>query len=131
MNAWEERGSEPMTRAQQKLLNAACGDLEQINWHGFRFSKEDWRHFLSGVILGCRIVPSVDMGEGPPGFIHMSRSSLELTKSNATDAITMAFYIGDDPASQNLTCKPVEWCHKVKLARGISESDDELAERYK
>jgi hypothetical protein len=121
-----------MSDEQRRLLNAACGDLATgIIWHGGnRLSKDDWRHFLSGTVMGWRMLPGVDMGQGAPGFVMLGGSSLSLTRSQATDAITMAFYIGDEPSAQHLSCKPVNWCDVVKLARGIRDADDELARRY-
>lgn len=127
MKTWEETGREPMSRKQQKLLNAACGDLETgiRFWGGSRFSKDDFRHLLSACVLGERLVPGVNTGNGDPGLIRMARSSLELSKSEATEAIQMAFDIGDNPRDQGLKCKPVRWCDVVRLARGIT--DEEMA----
>lgn len=120
---WEESGREPMTRQQQKLLNCACGDLAQMRWHGIVFGKDDYRHLLAAVVLGERLVPGINTGDGNPGLIRMSRSSLELTKSEATTAIRMAFDIGDNPEDQGLPAKPVNWCDKVLLARGFNPQD--------
>lgn len=127
---WQLSGNGMMSDAQRRLLNAACGDLEQMQWHGNRLSKDDWRHFISGTVLGWRMLPGIDMGNGPRGFVMLGGSSLKLTRTQATDAITMAFYVGDDPHEQGLTCNPVEWCGVVKAARGIRDSDDELARRF-
>lgn len=119
---WQEKGREPMTRQQQKLLNAACSDLAaQVRWHGICFDKGDYRHLLSAVVLGERLVPGVNRGDGPPGLVRMSRSSLELNKSQATEAIRMAFDIGDYPQDQGLSCNPVRWCAVICQARWITE----------
>lgn len=116
---------------QRKLLNAACGDLaDQIEWHGNRLSKDDWRHLLAGTVLGWRMMPAVDMGTGAPGFVMLGGSSLNLHKAECTDAITMAFHIGDEPSSQGLNSAPVRWCQVIRAARGISDADDELAGRW-
>jgi len=113
---WQEMLSEQ----QRKILNAACGDLAaQIRWHGFRLTKDDWRHLLAGTFLGWRMMPGIDMGDGRPGFIMLGGSSLKLTKEQCSDAITAAFAIGDDPSSQGLNFPPVRWCDAVCLARGI------------
>jgi hypothetical protein len=127
---WQLSGSGRMTDAQRRLMNAACGDLEQMRWFGKRLSKDDWRHLLSGTVLGWRIMPGVDMGNGDRQMIMLGGSSLELTRTQATDAITMAFYVGDAPHEQGLTCKPVAWCYVVRMARGISDADDQLADRF-
>jgi 2-keto-3-deoxy-galactonokinase len=112
---------EPLiTEEQKRMLNAACGDLAaQVRWHGFRMAKDDWRHFLCGTVMGWRMMPGYDRGQGAPGFVMLGGSSLKLTKAQATEAIEMAFHIGDHPEEQGLTCKPVDWCLVIKLARGI------------
>lgn len=122
--AWRENGREPMSRAQQKLLNSACGDLaEQLRWHGIVFSKDDFRHFLAAIALGERLVPGYNDGMGPPGLIRMARSSLELTKSQATQVIRMAFDIGDNPEDQGIKSRPVRWCEVVVKARWFVEQE--------
>ena len=114
---------EMMTDEQRNTLNAACGDLAaQVVWHGNRMSKDDWRHFLSGTVLGWRMMPAYDKGEGAPGFIMLGGSSLKLTKHQASLAIEMAFHIGDDPQSQHLNCPPVRWCQAVVMARFIEQA---------
>ena len=128
-------GREPwqsmLSREQQKLLNAACGDLaDQIIWHGQRLSKDDWRHLIAGTILGWRMMPAIDRGEGAAGFIMLGGSSLNMSKAESTDAITMAFHVGDHPEEQGLKCNPVNWCAVIKAARGIRDGDDALADRW-
>jgi len=113
-----------LTEQQRKLLNAAAGDLsKQIDWHGRRLSKDSWRHFLSGTAAGFIMVPAIDMGDGREGFVMLGKSSLTLTKEQATTALTMAFMIGDDPRSQRLTNPPVRWGRAVRLARGIPDNE--------
>ena len=55
---WQQRGEGRMSDAQRRLLNAACGDLTQLRWHGFRLTKDDYRHLLSGTVLGWRTMPA-------------------------------------------------------------------------
>lgn len=124
MSDWNITGESRMTDAQRRLLNAACGDLSRgLKWHGWRLSKDDYRHMLAGIQIGWRQVPGVDLGEGPRGFILLTGSSLDMTRSQATEAITMAFWLGDDPAAQGLDCSPVRWCDAVCIARGIIDSE--------
>jgi hypothetical protein len=117
-----------MSDAQRRLFNCACGDLaEQLRWHGFALSKDDWRHFFSGTVLGFRTLPAWDNGDGRQGVIMLGGSSLNLTKSEATDAITMAFMLGDDPLTQHIDAPAVRWCDVICLARGINyELEDAL-----
>lgn len=117
---------EALTEQQRKILNAACGDLAaQIDWHGNRLSKDDWRHMIAGTILGWRMMPAIDRGEGAAGFIMLGGSSLNLSKEQCIDAITMAFCLGDDPSSQGLKSPPVRWCAAVCKARWLA--DEEMA----
>lgn len=119
---WEEAGNAPMSRKQQNLLNAACQDLaDNIRWHGIVLSKDDWRHVLSGTILGDRLIPGINTGEGNPGLIRLPRSSLELNKTQATKAIRMAFDVGDYPGDQGLPCKAIRWGRAVCLARFVAD----------
>lgn len=119
-----EAWTEMLTEQQRKILNAACGDLSsQIHWHGNRLSKDDWRHLIAGTVLGWRMMPAIDRGEGAPGFIMLGGSSLNLTKEQCIDAITMAFHIGDDPASQGLNDSPVRWCASVCKARWLVDEE--------
>ena len=120
---WQEKGREPMSRKQRNLLNAACDDLaESIRfWGGHRFDKDDFRHLLAACVLGERLVPGINTGHGNPGMIRMARSSLELNKSQATEAIKMAFDIGDYPEDQGLTCKPIRWGKAVVLVRFVEQ----------
>lgn len=124
MTDWKVTGDTMMTDKQQRMLNAVCGDLaKQIHWHGFRLTKDDWRHLLSGTMLGWRVMRGIDRGEGSAGLIMLGGSSLKLTKSNACDAITQALQIGDDPESQGLNQKRVHWSDAVLLGLGVSPRD--------
>lgn len=118
METWKEL----ITEQQRKILNAACGDLaEQISWHGFKLSKDDWRHLVSGTIKGWRMMPAIDRGEGAAGFIMLGGSSMDLSKEQCIDAITQVFAIGDDPSTQGLQSKPVRWCASVCKARWLTD----------
>lgn len=114
-----------MTRDQQKLFNQVCDDLSRgLVWHGMRLSKDDWRHFLSGTILGWRMVPGIDLGEGPPGFVMLGRSSLDLSKEQAGKAIELGYNLGDQPWEYSPTQKnAVKWSDIVRLARGIGPEE--------
>lgn len=113
-----------MSRDQQKLLNAACGDLAaQLPWHGVRLTKDDYRHMIAGTVLGWRTMPGIVDEHGQRGWIMLGGSSLDLTKSQTTLAITIAFHIGDDPRSQGIEHEPVAWCDVICLARGITDAE--------
>ncbi len=121
---WQVRGEARMSDNQRKMLNAVCADLSnQISWHGNRMGKDDWRHMVSGTMLGWRMMPAIDRGEGAAGFIMLGGSSLDLTRSQAADAITLLIQIGDDPASQGLKAVPVHWSDVVLLGMGFNPND--------
>jgi hypothetical protein len=121
---WELSGNSRMTDQQRKMLNAVCGDLAaQVRWHGNRLSKDDWRHMLSGTMLGWRMMPAINRGEGAAGFIMLGGSSLDLSKTLAADAITCGLQIGDRPDEQGLSCKPVRWSDAVLLGLGFNPAD--------
>lgn len=124
--SWRVEGSARLTDEQRKMLNAICGDLSaQVAWHGGKLSKDDWRHMLSGTVLGWRMLRGIDVGNGNPGFIYLGGSSKDLTKTQASDAITMAIQIGDHPDEQGLDCKPVRWSRTVLIGMGFNPRDFE------
>lgn len=121
---WDVRGSERITEKQRKFLNAVCGCLEQINWHGDKLHKDDWRHLLSAVSAGQRMLMGWEYGDGRPrGFITLGKSSLSLTKSEAADAITMGIQLGDDPSTQGINARPVSWSDAVLRGMGWNPED--------
>lgn len=116
--------AEMLSIEQRKFLNAICGDLAaQVAWHGNRLTKDDWRHMIAGTVLGWRMMPGIDLGDGKPGMIMLGGSSLDLRKAECIEAITMALQIGDHPDEQGLKCKPVQWCDAVLLGLGFSPAD--------
>lgn len=121
---WETGGEGRMTDKQRRMLNAVCGDLAaQLKWHGNRLSKDDWRHLFAGTVLGWRMMPAYDRGEGAAGFIMLGGSSLNLSRTQAADAITMGLHVGDDPESQGIDSPRVRWCDAVLLGLGFNPAD--------
>lgn len=118
---WKQDGNGRMSRQQQRMLNAICGDLaEQITWHGNRMNKDDFRHLLSAVSAGQRMLPGWIYGDGrPQGIIMLGKSSLSLTRSEATDAITLGIHLGDNPSEQGIDASPVKWSDSVMLGMGF------------
>lgn len=116
--------AEMLSLEQRKFLNAICGDLAaQVAWHGNRLTKDDWRHMIAGTVMGWRMMPGIDLGDGKPGMIMLGGSSLDLRKAECIEAITMALQIGDHPDEQGLKCKPVNWCDAVLLGLGFNPAD--------
>lgn len=116
---------------QNKLLQPACRDLSNglvwpSNGELVRLSENEWRWLVCADILGQRAVRGVH-----GGVVMLGGSSRDLRKQECTDAITLVFSIGDAPWDYDLQDQePVQWCHVVRAARGISDADDELAARH-
>ena len=90
-----------MTPAQQKRLNALCGDLaKQVQWsvriNGVDYPtylhRDDWRHMWSGIVLGDRVAPNP---ESPGRFITLAVSSLRLSVEDASTVMDMIAAFGD------------------------------------
>lgn len=121
---WQQRGEQKWSDAQRRMLNAVCQDLsQQLRWHGMKLSKDSWRYFFSGVVLGFRAVPGWDNGDGQTGIVMIGRSSNELTRSAACDAITMAVQLGNDPSCQGLDANPVKWSDTVLWGLGWNPAE--------
>lgn len=118
---WDVSGEARMTDKQRRMLNAVCGDLAaQLRWHGQTLSKDDYRHMLSGTMLGWRTFPGIRFDGHAPGFIMLGGSSLDLSRTQAANAITTGLHIGDHPDEQHLQGKPVRWSRVVLLGLGFS-----------
>lgn len=114
-----------LTEEQRRTLNAACGDLARcLTWFGNRLSKDDWRHFIAGTVLGWRMLPGINRGEGAPGFVMLGGSSLDLSKKHCSEALELVFSLGDQPWEYEPSQKtPVAWCDAVLFARGFNPQD--------
>jgi len=112
---------------QNDLLQPACRDLSNgLVWDGAKLSPDEWRWLICADILGQKPVRGIH-----GGIVLLGGSSRKLKKAECTDAITLAFSIGDAPWDYDLEGqKRVEWCPVIKAARGIRDSDDAMAERF-
>lgn len=86
----------PMTRKQQKKLNAMCGDMaNQVDWpvDGVlrRMHKDDWRLLMVSTVLRQPIASGVD---GGPSVV-LGRSSKELTVRTAQTVLDLLQHLGD------------------------------------
>lgn len=114
---WQEMRS----GEQNDLFQAACGDLSAgWDWHGHRMSKDDWRHLICAFVLNKRPVPGI---EG--GLVVLGGSSRDLKLQQATDAITLAFAMGDAPWDYDKSKQDrIQWCPVVRAARGIPDNEN-------
>jgi hypothetical protein len=111
--------------AQRRFFNDICGDLaDQLLWHGgIHLTKDDYRHMLAGTVMGWRTMPGISRDGEPRGWIMLGGSSLDLTKDQCADAITLALHIGDHPEDQGLPQRKVQWGYSVLRGLGYSDAD--------
>lgn len=121
---WKQRGEGMMTPEQQRMLNTIGSDLaDGLPWHGQCLTRDDWRHMVAGTMLGWRLMPAIDRGQGVPGMIMLGGSSLKLTRSMECDAITALVQIGDHPEDEGLRPKPLGWSDTVLLGLSFNPRD--------
>lgn len=117
---WQEK----RTLDQNRLLQAACTDLSRgLLWYGQRLSKDEWRWLICAAILKVKIVPGINYDGESAGVVTLGGSSRKLTKALGTDAITLAFHLGDRPEEYGQAADPVKWSDIVMLARGINPNE--------
>lgn len=109
---------------QNKLLQPACRDLSRgLTWYGQRLSPDEWRWLICAAILRVKIVTGISHNGEPAGVVTLGGSSRKLSKEQATEAITLAFHLGDAPWEYGQQGDPVAWGDAVCLARGINPND--------
>ncbi|EOD54139.1 NinB protein [Aeromonas molluscorum 848] len=82
-----------MTRslAQNSMLWACLTDIaEQVNWHGRKLAKEDWKHVLSAALYQQDVVPNID----GTGFVVLGKSTSKMTVREMRDLIELAQAFG-------------------------------------
>lgn len=104
------------TEDQNNVLQDACGDLsEQLTWCGHRLTKDEWRHLICAAILNVKTVRGIN-----GGLVTLGGSSRKLNKEQGSEAIEMAFSIGDAPWEwEPSQTEQVQWNESVMKARKL------------
>lgn len=104
------------TEEQNNVLQDACGDLsEQLTWCGHRLTKDEWRHLICAAILNVKTVRGIN-----GGLVTLGASSRKLNKEQGSEAIDMAFSIGDAPWEYEPSQETqVQWNESVLFARRL------------
>lgn len=64
---------------------------QQLRWHGVKLTPDDWKLvFLDGLKREMRLVPNLD----GTGFVHLGRSSSDLTKAEMSDLMELIAAFG-------------------------------------
>ncbi|MGU5759637.1 recombination protein NinB [Aeromonas hydrophila] len=82
-----------MTRslAQNSMLLACLTDIaDQVNWHGRKLAKEEWKHVLSAALYQQDVVPNIDGN----GFVVLGKSTSKMTVREMRDLIELAQSFG-------------------------------------
>lgn len=82
------------TIPQNSLLWSLLTDLaNQVSWHGVRLRPDDWKIImLDALKREIRMVPNIN-GDG---FVHLGRSSSDLTKDEMTQLIELIIAWGTE-----------------------------------
>lgn len=83
----------PETRSSQAnaLMWAMLTDIaNQVVWHGYKLSKEDWKHVLTAGLKKQRLVPNIE-GDG---FVVLGQRTSTMTVKEMNDLIELAEFFG-------------------------------------
>jgi NinB protein len=79
--------SEPKTRSwqQNKRLWAMLTDVSrQVDWHGQRLTKEEWKDVFTAALKRQKVVPGID-----GGFVVLGSSTSRMTVAEMGDLMTL------------------------------------------
>lgn len=76
---------ETRSSAQNARMWAMLQDVaDQVEWHGRRLSKEDWKHVFSASLKKQDAVPGID-----GGFVVLGQSTSKMTVAEMGDLMTL------------------------------------------
>jgi hypothetical protein len=77
---------------QNALLWSVLSDLaKQVQWHGEKLTKEEYKDLLTAGLKKQRAIPGID-----GGFVVLGSSTSKMTKQEMTDLIMLAHAFGDN-----------------------------------
>lgn len=83
---------EKRSHEQNALLWSVLSDLaKQVQWHGEKLTKEEYKDLLTAGLKKQRAIPGVD-----GGFVVLGTSTSKMTKPEMSDLITLAHSFGDE-----------------------------------
>lgn len=81
---------ETRSSAQNARMWAMLQDVaDQVEWHGRRLSKEDWKHIFSASLKKQDAVPGID-----GGFVVLGQSTSKMTVAEMGDLMTLMEVFG-------------------------------------
>jgi hypothetical protein len=77
---------------QNAMLWSVLSDLaKQVQWHGVKLTKEEYKDLLTAGLKKQRAIPGID-----GGFVVLGTSTSKMTKQEMSDLITLAHAFGDE-----------------------------------
>jgi hypothetical protein len=77
---------------QNALLWSVLSDLaKQVQWHGEKLTKEEYKDLLTAGLKKQRAIPGID-----GGFVVLGSSTSKMTKPEMSELITLAHAFGDE-----------------------------------
>jgi hypothetical protein len=77
---------------QNALLWSVLSDLaKQVQWHGEKLTKEEYKDLLTAGLKKQRAIPGID-----GGFVVLGSSTSKMTKAEMSELITLAHAFGDE-----------------------------------
>lgn len=87
-----EMGRELRTPEQNNKLWPMLRDLsEQLRWYDMELSPEDWKHLITALVYGTRIVPGID-----GGFVALGKSTKNMSKKMFSELIEAIYAFGSE-----------------------------------
>jgi len=75
---------------QNALMWALLDEIAtQVEWHGMKLSKEDWKEMLTASLRKQRAVPGID-----GGFVILGSSTRKMTKAEFSELIELIYAFG-------------------------------------
>ena len=82
---------------QNSLMWALLSDISsQIEWHGERLSKSDWKWIFTAALRKQRMIPGID-----GGMVFLGEPTSKMSKKDISDLIELIFHFGSE--------RGVEW----------------------
>jgi hypothetical protein len=77
---------------QNAMMWALLGDIsDQVEWHGQRLSKKDWKWIFTAAIRKQRMVPGI---EG--GMVYLGEPTSGMSKQEMADMLDLIMSFGSD-----------------------------------
>lgn len=78
--------------SQNAMMWALLGDIsDQVEWHGQRLSKKDWKWIFTAAIRKQRMVPGI---EG--GMVYLGEPTSGMSKQEMADMLDLILSFGND-----------------------------------